>query len=110
MNRQKAKREPSLDEVYRLAKDNNRMLRAIRRDAFVGGIVKFVFWIAVFFVLPYILYVIYLQPYLENIQTAYEGFNESASTLNEASDELKNFKNQFPNFGDFFGQFGGSGN
>lgn len=72
------------------------MLHAMRRDAFIGGILKFVFWIALFFVLPYILYTIYLQPYLESIQSAYSSFNESAGTLSEASANLEELQNQFP--------------
>lgn len=107
MNEQKAKPEPSLDEIYKLAKDNNRMLRAMRRDAFIGGIVKFVFWIAIFFVLPYILYVLYLQPYLENIQSAYESFNQNAQAVNEAARNVEELKNQFPNIGDLLKQFVG---
>ena len=107
MNEQKSKHEPSLEDIYKLAKDNNRMLRAIRRDAFVGGILKFVFWIAIFFILPYILYVVYLQPYLETIQSTYENLNQSAGTLSSAAKDVEELKNQFPNFADLLKQFTG---
>lgn len=83
------------------------MLRAMRREAFIGGILKFVFWIAIFFILPYILYVVYLQPYLESIQVAYNNINESAGTLNAAAQDIDELRSQFPNFSDFFNQFGG---
>jgi len=107
MNEQKQRHEPTLEEVYKLAKDNNKMLHAMRRDAFVGGILKFVFWIAILFVIPYILYMVYLQPYLAGIQSAYEQFNESAGTLSGAAQDVEELKNQLPNFQDFFNQFGG---
>jgi len=107
MNEQKGKPESSLGEIYTLTKDNNRMLRAMRRDAFVGGILKFVFWIAVFFVLPYVVYVVYLQPYLENLQSAYQSFNQNAEAIGDAAKNVETLKNQFPNVNDFLKQFGG---
>ena len=96
------KAQPSLDEVYKLVKENNKMLRAMRRDAFVGGIFKFIFWIALFFILPYIIYVIYLKPYLSSLEAAYSSFNESANTLSGAAKDLENLQNQIPNFNDLF--------
>jgi len=107
MNEQKGESGSSLDEIYKLSKDNNRMLRAMRRDAFIGGIIKFVFWVAVFFVLPYVLYVLYLQPYLEQLQGAYENLNQNVQAVNEASNQFEDLKNQFPNIGDVLKQFGG---
>ncbi len=99
--------EPTLEEVYKLAKENNKMLRAMRRDAFVGGIFKFIFWILMFFILPYIIYAIYLKPYLSSLESAYNNFNESASTLSGAAKDLENLQNQIPNFGDLLKNFQG---
>lgn len=106
MNEQRQKHEPSLEEVYKLARENNKMLHAMRRDAFVGGVVKFVWWIALFIVIPYILYVLYLQPYLETIQAAYQNISDSASTLSGAAKDVEELKSKFPDFGSFFKQFG----
>jgi len=108
MNEQSKKPEPSLGEVYKLAKENNRMLHAMRRDAFVGGILKFVWWIALFIIIPYVIYTMYLKPYLENIQAAYQQLNDSAGTLSGAAKDVENLKNQFPDFGSFFNQLGGN--
>ncbi len=110
MNDPKQRREPTLDDVYELAKENNRMLHAMRRDAFVGGIIKFVIWIAIFIVIPYVVYVTYLEPQLQGIQSAYQQFNESAGTLSGAANDLEQLKNQVPNFSDLLNQFGGGGN
>jgi len=97
------------EEIYKLAKENNRMLHAMRRDAFVGGIIKFVWWIAILFVIPYILYVVYLQPYLTNIQAAYQNVNAKVEQIDSATKSIENLKNQL-NFGDILKNLGGGGN
>lgn len=109
MNEQRQKQEPTIEEIYRLAKDTNRMLHAMRRDAFVGGIVKFIFWIALFVVVPYVLYVIYLQPYLAEIQSAYENINSNVNTLSGAAKDLEDLRGRIPNFGDALKRFQGTG-
>jgi len=50
-----------LDEVHALAKDNHKMLRAIRRDQWFGFIGKILFWIIMIGV-PLYVYQQYLQP------------------------------------------------
>lgn len=54
-----------LDELLSVAKDNNRILRAMRRDALIAGILKFVFWV-VLFIASYYLTMQYLEPLLES--------------------------------------------
>ena len=100
MNEQKSRPGPTLNEVYKLAKENNKMLRAMRRDAFIGGIIKFIFWIAVVFVIPYFLYITYLQPQIEALTAAYENVENTTNSVNARLEGL-------PDFGAFFEQFGG---
>ncbi len=50
-----------LEETHALARDNHQMLRAIRRDHWIGVITKVVIW-AVLLLLPLYLYQQYLQP------------------------------------------------
>ncbi len=50
-----------LDETHALAKDNHRMLRAIRRDQWIGFFGKIIVWVVVL-VLPLYLYQQYLGP------------------------------------------------
>ena len=50
-----------LDETHALAKDNHRMLRAIRRDQWLGFVGKIIVWVIVL-VLPLYLYQQYLGP------------------------------------------------
>ena len=99
----------SLNEIYKLVKENNRMLKKMRRDAFVGGILKFVWWILMFFVLPYVIYVIYLQPYLTSLQSAYSDFQTTAGKVDSATQQLEDLKNKFPNWQEIL-NLGGSQN
>lgn len=50
-----------LDETRALTKDNHRMLRAIRRDQWIGFFGKIIFWLVVL-VLPIYFYQQYLKP------------------------------------------------
>ncbi|HQU08124.1 MAG: hypothetical protein B7X04_04250 [Parcubacteria group bacterium 21-54-25] len=68
-----------LTENLRVAKDNNRMLRAMRRAAVVGAIGRVIFWILVLGV-PAYLYVTYVAPLASHImaQSAATGQNPLA--------------------------------
>jgi len=57
--------KPLLEENIRLASDNNRMLRAIRRDAWFGFAGKIILWLAVL-VLPFYFYATYLGRLVES--------------------------------------------
>ncbi len=92
-----------IEETYRLAKDNNRMLHAMRRNAFLGGILKFAFWIIVVVVLPLWLYVTYLAPLLEN---AMETMEKVQGTGAQAEAQFADFQNALHalNPSQYFGQ------
>ncbi|OGG45815.1 hypothetical protein A2673_04025 [Candidatus Kaiserbacteria bacterium RIFCSPHIGHO2_01_FULL_50_13] len=53
-------------EVYRLVRDNNRLLRSMRRNAVIWGIIKILLYLGVLVVLPLWLYATYLAPIAEN--------------------------------------------
>ena len=65
-------REDLLQETYKIARDNNRMLHAMRRNAFVGGLIKFVIY-AVLIIAPLWFFAKYVSPIL----------NSAVSTLNQ---------------------------
>lgn len=71
---------PTADEIYRLVKENNRMLKQMRRDAFVKGILALVWWIFILVVLPYLSW-LYIQPYLEQVIAAYQGIESTKSSV-----------------------------
>ncbi len=50
-----------LDEIHALTRDNHRMLRAIRRDQWLGFIGRIIVWLIVL-ALPLYLYQHYLEP------------------------------------------------
>ena len=62
----------TLDEIHALAKDNHRILRAIRRDQWLGFIGKIIVWFIVL-ALPLYLYQQYFQPVISK-------FSETSST------------------------------
>ena len=55
-----------LQEMYRLTKENNKMLHKMRRNAFWGGLIKFLLYAVLFLALPLWLYATYLAPVLES--------------------------------------------
>ena len=94
-----------MEEVYKLAKENNRMLRAMRREAFVGGIIKFVWWILILIVIPYFVYVWYLQPYLDQVLSLYEQAQGQAGQVNDAVNQLKESASGLSGIQKFIEQF-----
>jgi len=58
-----------LEESVRIGKENNRLLRATRRDAWFGFIFRLIFWIIVLFA-PVLLYFL-LQPYIDTFLAVY---------------------------------------
>ncbi len=63
--------QDKLDELLRLTKDNNRILHAARRSAWLGGIFKLIVWTA-FIIVPFWLYVQYLAPVMQQMLKTYE--------------------------------------
>jgi len=57
-----------LEEIHALAKDNHRMLRAIRRSQWFGLFGKIIIW-AIVLLLPLYLYQLYLQPLVNKVST-----------------------------------------
>lgn len=58
-----------LNEIFKMTKENNQMLHAMRRNAFIGGIFRYLIWILLFIVAPYILYTMYLAPVIEQMNS-----------------------------------------
>jgi uncharacterized membrane protein len=100
MNNEEKKVLPTQDEIYRLVQENNRMLKAMRRGAFVGALFKFVWWILILIIIPYVIYVLCLQPYVESLMNAYQNVEATTQSVNERLDSI-------PDVTRFFEQFGG---
>lgn len=93
--------EQMLQETYRLTKENNKMLHAMRRNAFWGGIIKFILYILVLFVAPLWLYLTYLAPIMEQTLAT---FNEIQGTGAKAQAQFGNFQETLKQFQSQFSQ------
>ena len=87
------------EEIYRLVKENNRMLHKMRRNAFLGGIIRLLIWAAALGI-PIWLFFTYLFPVLESTMKTFEqiqGVGVSAQGQFEGlSDTLRDFKSGLP--------------
>jgi hypothetical protein len=89
-----------LEEMYRLVRENNKMLHAQRRGAFIGGIVKAIVWIAMILV-PIWLYMTYLAPLLQTtlntMQQIQSVGGEAQAQLGGATETLKSLQEKIQN-------------
>jgi hypothetical protein len=94
-----------LAKTYKLALDNNKMLRRMKRAAFWGMVFKIVFW-ALMLGIPVYLYFIFLQPVLEEFSRTADQFRQTGEQFQQigAGANL-----QFARFQDFFNFFPGLG-
>jgi hypothetical protein len=69
-----------LEETHALARDNNQMLRAIRRHQWLSFFSNIIFWILMI-VLPLYLYQAYLQPEISKFLSSY-GVSAGPGQLN----------------------------
>ena len=93
-------------ELLELTRENNKMLHAMRRNAFVGGLVKFIFYILILVVAPLWVYSTYLAPIMQNLQQTMhqiQGANQNAqnqfSSFESALSEIQQLQSKIPNFG-----------
>lgn len=82
-----------LEETHALAKDNHDMLRAIRRDQWLGFIGRVIVW-AIVLALPLYLYQQYLQPFVAKF-SAVNGGTTSGPFGFPTSAELQKLLNSF---------------
>lgn len=96
---QQVKKEKSsqekLEEVLKLSKENNKMLHKIRRNAFIGSILKLIFY-AILIGLPIALYYYILGPYIDQLQEVYTGIQGEI-------EGVRNLRDSLPDFGKIFG-------
>lgn len=61
-----------LEETLEVSKENNKLLKRMRRDALIGGILKFLIWV-VLIVASFYLSAKLLEPYLGTLQSMQNG-------------------------------------
>jgi hypothetical protein len=76
-----------LRETLAVEKENNRLLRKMRRDAFVGRIFTLIFW-AMTLGVPVVLYYFFVSPYIKAIQGSYQGLQNNAEQMQSIEAKL----------------------
>ena len=92
--------EKKMDELYDMVRENNHMLKSARRTAFLGGIVKAVWWVVILIVLPYLTW-LYIEPYVNTAMAQYQAVQQQGVDL---QNQAANFQKQLT---DLQGQTGG---
>jgi len=83
-----------MEEIHALAKDNHRLLRAMRRHQLFGMVVSIVFWLVIL-ITPFYLYQQYLQPFVAKFQTTTTGSPTSGPFGLPSSAEIEKLINSF---------------
>ncbi len=88
-----------LQEILELSRENNRMLRAVRRASFWGGVFKVIWWAALIGV-PIALYYYILAPYVQDAQQTYQNIKGGAEQVQGLGSNLPpELKNLLQNYG-----------
>lgn len=75
-----------IEETNELVKENNKMLHSLRRQARLGFLARFLYWLVIFGIGVGAFY--YVKPYVEQLIKVYESVKETESKI---SDVQKNF-------------------
>lgn len=88
-----------LAEIYRLTKENNRMLHSMRRTAFLGGVFKLLMYAAIV-ILPLWFYQQYLSASVAQMQAALQQMQGTGTQaqvqLQSLQDALKKVEGYMP--------------
>lgn len=82
-------------EIYRLVKENNRMLHKMRRNAFIGGIIKFLLYAVLLVALPLWLYSTYLAPIVESMTETMQQIQGAGAQTQTQFEKLQEALKQF---------------
>ncbi len=74
-----------IEEIYKLTKENNKILRSMRRSARIHALFKLIFWVAILG-LPVWAYFNYIQPVLGDVINTLE-------TVQNAGEKLQQINN-----------------
>ena len=85
--------------MYRLTKENNKMLHKMRRNALWGGVIKFLLYAVLFLALPFWLYATYLAPVLESTM---QTMNQIQGTGAKAQAQFGSFQEMLKQLQDKF--------
>ena len=82
-----------LNDLYKMTKENNQMLHAMRRHAFVGGVLKLIIWV-ILFLAPIWFYMTYLNADVQKILVT---FGQLQTSGQNAQAKINALQNSFQN-------------
>ena len=85
-------------EIYRLVRENNKMLHSMRRNAFWGGVIKFLLYAILLVALPWWLYMTYLEPVVKSTMQAVDQIQGTGAKAEAQFGNLQDLLNQFKGF------------
>jgi len=78
MNDDESKR--LLKQIFEINKENNKLLKKMRRAAIAGNILRLIWWVIIFGV-PIYFYFAVFQPFLGEVGGTFEGFRTGLSDI-----------------------------
>jgi hypothetical protein len=88
-----------LEEIYRLTKENNKMLHTMRRNAFLHGLVKFLMYAAIILIAGWF-YLNYIAPVmiqmLETLNKIQGASSQAQGQLSQWTSQLEKLKAFIP--------------
>ena len=88
-------KDKKLDEIYKLVRANNKMLRGMKRAAFWGTVLKLIIY-AVLLGVPVYLYFTIFQPILAELLNAYAQLQETGAQIQETGNQLRSVTDGLP--------------
>jgi hypothetical protein len=92
---------PQLHEIYQLVRENNKMLHAMRRSAFWGGLFKIALYLLALGI-PLWLYFSYLMPVVKQMDATLSAATgqkvQLEGQLNDWVNKFEEYKNKVMNF------------
>jgi len=83
----------TMQETYRLVRENNQMLHAMRRNAFMWGLIKFFLYLIIFTV-PIWFYITYVSGTLDSLINT---MNKAQGTAVQTQSKFEGFENAVKN-------------
>ncbi len=90
-------RDDTLEEVYRLAKENNRMLRAMRRSAFFGTLLRIAIWVLILGSSVWA-YSVFVAPVIEQMKAVMDEAQSANASVKAQFGEFRELLDKFPGF------------
>ncbi len=92
--------DDKLNEILKLSKENNKMLHAMRRNAWLGGIFKLFIWVA-FILAPIWLYMQYVAPVMQGMLQSYQELQGTSAEAKAQFAKMNEYLTQLQNLSPF---------